>query len=257
MSNPASESTDAGAHYVQRTLAGAEYVRFMNSSEPDRQARSAFQQRVLALAPPGATLFDFGAGAGIDARFFAERGFSVQGYDADPRMRAFFIEYCRDFIDSGRVALHGGGYTEFLRHDFGRRFDLVMANFAPLNLVDDLRGLFARFHALTGPTGMVVASVLNPYCIHDMKSRHWWRAAPKLWRDAERFMPGPQAPHYLRGLAHFRRTSEPHFELTRVFRGLPEQRPQQTSGVNGSRTGLRAWLHVARCRYMFLLFEKQ
>jgi SAM-dependent methyltransferase len=235
---------DSDLRYLQRTPAGAEYVRQINTQESDRRTRSAFRDLVLSIAPPGAKLFDFGAGPGIDARFFAERGFTIDAYDVDPRMREFFTDHCRDLIDSGSVTLDGSAYREFLARrtaDSGRRADLIISNFAPLNLVDDLRELFAKFHALTVPKGKVLASVLNPCFIGDLRSRYWWRGAPRLWRDGELFLPGPQAPHYRRLLRNFHAMSAPHFRLTRVLR---------------QRDGRFAWLPIARCRYTFLLFEK-
>ena len=226
-----------------KTLAGAEYFRQITSLEADRRARSAFQDLVLRIAPPGAALFDFGAGPGIDARFFAERGFAVRAYDVDPKMREFFTAYCRDLIDSGCVTLDGGDYREFLTRKTAvaaRRTDLVISNFAPLNLVDDLHELFAKFHELTGPNGKVLASVLSPYFVGDIRYRWWWRNAPRLWRDGHFFMPGPQAPHMRRRLADFSALSSPYFKLARVFRG-----------------GRYAWLPAATSRFMFLLFEKR
>jgi SAM-dependent methyltransferase len=239
---------DPDLRYLQRTPAGADYVSQITAQESDRSTRSAFRNLVLNIAPPGAMLFDFGAGPGIDARFFAERGFTIDAYDVDPRMREFFADHCRELIDLGRVTLDGSAYREFLARaaaDGSRRADLVVSNFAPLNLVDDLRELFAKFHALTGPKGRVLAGVLSPYFIGDMRSRLWWRGAPRLWRDGELFLPGPQAPYYRRLLRHFRAASAPHFRLSRVFRGIDPQRD-----------GRHGWLHFARCRYMFLLFEK-
>jgi SAM-dependent methyltransferase len=221
--------------YVQHTTAGAQYVRQITAQQSDRSTRSAFRDLVLGIAPSGAVLFDFGAGPGIDSRFFAEHGFTIDAYEVDPRMREFFVDHCRDLIDLGRVRLDASAYRDFLTHrpaDNTRRADLVIANFAPLNLVDDLRELFEKFHALTAPGGRVLASVLNPCFIGDMRLRSWWRGAPRLWRDGELFLPGPQAPHYRRMPGKFREASAPHFRLSRVFRGLP---------LN---------------RYMFLLFEK-
>jgi SAM-dependent methyltransferase len=243
-------SHDPELQYLQRTPAGAEYVNQMNAQEPDRRARSAFRDLVLSIAPPRAKLFDFGAGPGIDARFFAERGFTIDAYDVDPRMREFFSNHCRDLIDSGRVTLHGGAYRKFLTRttsDNGLRADLVISNFAPLNLVDDLRELFGRFNRLTGPNGKILASVLSPWFIRDMRSRLWWRDAPRLWRDGEVFLPGPQAPHYRRLLRHFRSAGAPHFRVSRVF---------HSNGTDPPRDGPLAWLHAARSRYLFLLFEK-
>jgi SAM-dependent methyltransferase len=249
---------DPDVRYLRRTPAGAEYVSQITAQESDRRARSAFRDLVLSIAPPGAMLFDFGAGPGIDARFFAERGFTINAYDVDPRMREFFAEHCRDLIDSGRVSLDGSAYREFLTHtaaEGARRADLIISNFAPLNLVDDLRELFGKFHALTGPKGRILASVLCPCFIGDMRSRLWWRDAPRLWRDGELFLPGPQAPYYRRLLRNFRSASAPHFTLTRAFRGVPPSR-RHSKGIDLNQHGRFAWLHIARSRYMFLLFEK-
>ncbi len=243
-----------------KTLAGEQYVEQITALESDRRARSAFQDLVLRIAPPGGTLFDFGAGPGIDARFFAERGFTVEAYDVDPKMCAFFAEYCRNVIDSGRVTLECGDYREFLARntrDSGRPADLVISNFAPLNLVDDLHELFAKFHALTGPNGRVFTSVLSPYFIGGIKTPRWWHNTARLWRDGHVFMPGPQAPHMLRRLADFNALSSPYFRLARVFRGLPSY-PKGSNGVDMSRSGrYAAWLGLATSRFMFLLFEKR
>ena len=83
----------SGAPYEDHT--GAVYFQRIKALEVNRRVRATFQDVVLGMAPPGAMLFDFGAGPGIDARFFAERGFTVGAYDIDPRMREFFREYCR------------------------------------------------------------------------------------------------------------------------------------------------------------------
>jgi SAM-dependent methyltransferase len=241
---------DPELRYLQRTPAGAEYVDQINAQESDRRTRSAFRDLVLGIAPPRAKLFDFGAGPGIDARFFAEHGYTIDAYDVDPRMREFFSDHCRDLIGSGRVTLDGSAYREFLTRTAagnGGRADLVISNFAPLNLVDDLHELFEKFNTLTAPTGRIFASVLSPWFIGDMRSRSWWRDAPRLWRDGQVFFPGPQAPYYRRLLRNFRTASAPHFRLSRIFCPNVIGRP---------RDGRLAWLYAARCRYVFLLFEK-
>jgi SAM-dependent methyltransferase len=250
---------DPELRYVQHTPAGAAYVSHINSQESDRRTRAVFRDLVLRVASPGARLFDFGAGPGIDARYFAERGFTVDAYDVDPRMREFFADHCRDLMDSGRVTLDSGTFRDFLTRPIPPtrpRADLVISNFAPLNLVDDLHELFGKFHALTGPQGKVLASVLNPCFRGEMRSRWWWRRAPRLWRDGQVFMPGPQAPHYRRRLPHFRTVSAPHFRLSRVFPDLPSRGGGSASGVDLQRSGRFGWLHLVHSRFIFLLFEK-
>jgi SAM-dependent methyltransferase len=241
-------------------VVGAEYERAITALESDRRARSAFQDLVLRIAQPGAALFDFGAGTGIDARVYAERGFTVGAYDVDPGMCDYFAVRCRGLIEAGRITLATGSYPQFLACDAvnsGRRVDLITSNFAPLNLIADLTGLFEKFHALTLPDGKVLVSVLNPYFIGDLKYRWWWRNGLRLWRLGHFSVAGAQAPIIRRGLADFARHSAPYFALTRVYPGLPRYRAQAAHGIDMTRGGRYAWLRVATCRFMFLLFEKR
>jgi SAM-dependent methyltransferase len=251
---------DALDRGTDRIVTGAEYVAQITARESDRRARAAFRDLVLRIAPAGATLFEFGAGTGMDARFYAERGFSVWAYDVDPQMCEFFTAHCREQMATGRVALETGLYRNFLarpRPGDGRRVDLVTANFAPLNLIDNLQELFAKFHALTAPGGKVLASVLSPYFLGDARYRWWWRNLPSLAREGRFAVAGSQAPIVRRRLADFAAQSTPYFKLERVFRGLPARRARPAEGiaVGGGTRG--AWLRLTTCRFMFLLFARR
>lgn len=242
-----------------KIVTGAEYVSQITAKESDRFARSAFQTLATSIAPPDGVLFDFGAGPGIDARFYAQRGFTVAAYDVDPQMREFFAVHCRDFIDAGRVTLGGGDYRDFIAcKSVGgiRGFDLVTSNFAPLNLIDDLQELFAKFHALTGPRGKVLASVLSPFYAADLKYGWWWQNALRLWRHGRFSVQGAQARIVRRRLADFAACSAPYFTLKRVFRGLPASGRRDAEGLDVSGSWY-AGLRMSRSRFMFLLFEKQ
>ncbi|MGH8140845.1 MAG: class I SAM-dependent methyltransferase [Steroidobacteraceae bacterium] len=243
-----------------RIITGAEYVRQITALESDRRARSAFQDLVVRIAPPGAALFDFGSGAGMDARFYAEHGFTVAAYDVDLQMCEYLAGQCQDLIDAGRVTLERGGYREFLARPCAAGTPgaaLVTSNFAPFNLIGDLRELFAKLHALTAPDGRVLASVLSPYFIGDLHYGWWWRNALRLWRNGHYSVPGAQAPIIRRRLAEFAALSAPYFTLHCVFPGLPSNRAQHASGIDVSRGARHAWLRLTRCRFMFLLFERQ
>ena len=148
----------------RRLVTGAQYVAQLTARESDRRARAAFRGLVLRIAQPGATLFDFGCGPGMDARFYAERGFQVQAYDVDPEQCNYFASECHDLIETRRVTLERGSYEAFLERDrSGGAVDLVTANFAPLNLIEDLHELFAAFHELTAPGGSVSSTcVFSP-----------------------------------------------------------------------------------------------
>jgi SAM-dependent methyltransferase len=243
-----------------QSVSGAEYVRQLTKFETDRLTRAAFHDHVLRIAPPAGALFDFGAGPGIDARFFAERGYTVDAYDVDPKMAEYFAVHCRDFIDSGRITLDCTGYRQFLERktaSAGGGADMVISNFAPLSLVADLNELFAKFHALTRPNGKVFASVLNPYFIGDLRFPGWWRRVPRLWRDGHYFLPSPGGPVARRRLADFTARSLPYFTLAHVFSGLPQGAGQGSIGANPAPGVRYDWFRMARSRFIFLLFEKR
>ncbi|HEY3785322.1 MAG TPA: methyltransferase domain-containing protein [Steroidobacteraceae bacterium] len=258
---------------ARRPVTGAEYVRQLSARKSDRRTREAFQRVALGLAPPGGRLFDFGAGTGTDARLYAEHGLTVTAYDVDPEMRAFFAEYCRDFMASGQVSLQGGTYREFLVRPAASPgpadranpagADLVTANFAPLNLVEDLPELFAKFHALTAPGGRVLASVLSPYFIGDLRYRWWWRNLPRLWRAGHYAVHGHHGPIIRRRLASCAAQALPYFTLQRVFPALSRMTKHGGAGFDPRRLGIdvrdgpgSAWCHAVGGLYMFLLYEK-
>jgi SAM-dependent methyltransferase len=234
---------------------GARYVEVISALPSDRLARTAFRDLVLRIVRPGGALFDFGAGPGIDARFYAERGLRVGAYDVDPGMCDYFSIHCRELIQAGQIALHTGTYPDFLASETPG-VDLVTSNFAPLNLVEDLHGLFLKFHALTAPDGKVLVSVLSPYFVGDLRYRWWWSNCRRLWREGHFAVRGAQGPVVRRRLADFAAQSAPHFALTRVFPGIPSYRDGRADGIDMSRHGSTAWLRLTTCRFMFLLFER-
>lgn len=235
---------------AQEIVAGAEYVNAITARQSDRRYRQAFQNLVLKLVPAGGTVFDFGSGPGIDARFYAERGRKVAAYDVDSRMCEYLAAYCHDCIAQGTVTLYTGGYREFLAlppPGAGATVDLVASNFAPLNLIDDLDELFARFAALIGPEGAVLASVLSPYFVGDLRYGWWWRNVAHLAREGRYAVQGSQARIWRRGLADFARVCAPYFALEEVY-------PGNATCVRADTRG--GWLRVTGCRFMFLLWRR-
>ncbi len=244
---------------ARESVAGAAYVEYISAKASDRDARKAFQSLAAAMAPHGGAVFDFGAGPGIDARFYAEQGFTVAAYDVDPKMCEYFAEYCAELMQSGRVCLERGEYRDFLLRESVagiRNFDLITANFAPLNLIGNLQELFSKFHALTAPRGRVLASVLSPYYNGDMKYLWWWRNALRLWRDGYYFVPGIQARIFRRRIADFQAKTAPYFALKQVFCGVAAAGARYPEALGISNGMLRVGLRARKSRFMFLLFEK-
>lgn len=123
---------------------GAQYHKFVLASQPDRTVRERFQKLVLDLLPKAATVLDFGAGTGI-----------------------YLAQHCRDEIAQKAIVTVSSPLT--------CRVQTVTANFAVLNHFDDHRQLCEELSQVVRPGGFVLASMLNPYYLGDVRYG-WWRS---------------------------------------------------------------------------------
>jgi SAM-dependent methyltransferase len=196
-------------------ITGEEYATAISAVESNRRARDAFIELVMSHCAPDAQIFDFGAGPGIDALRYVQRGLRVAAYDVDPLMCDSFAARCSAPIVAGRVRLQRGGYDEFLRTPslYAGSVDVVTANFAPLSMIDDLPQLFAKFAELTARRGKVIASVLNPWSLHDVRYAWWWRNQPRYWRRGEYSIAGPGYRIHRRSMFVLARAAGAHFTL--------------------------------------------
>jgi SAM-dependent methyltransferase len=230
---------------------GDAYNREILGHRADRLARAAFHDCVDSLIGPGATIFDFGAGTGIDARGYAARGYHVLAYDHDSQMCDAFKRSSGPELESGQIVLMEGDYRQFLAAEpvfSGRKADLVTANFAPLNLIEDLPELFLKLQALTVPGARVLVSALSTQFIGDMRFNWWWHNRSKLRRDGHFTMRGVWSVTR-RSPANFAALAAPQFRLTGVRGGLPGMR------LHAVDSPMLA-LPLMTSRYMFLLFER-
>jgi SAM-dependent methyltransferase len=234
----------------------AAYLVAITQRASDRDARHAFQSLAMGLASPGASILDFGCGPGLDAQAYVARGFKVSAFDDDPATRELLRSRCRNEIDSGRLQLHASDYQRFLSAaGSAGSADLVTANFAPFNLIANLRELFVAFDRILGPTGKILASVLSPYFIGDMRYGWWWRHLGYLVRRGEYAVPGERGPIIRRCLAVYAHAAAPQFTLRLLWPGTSSGALMLDHAHLWHQGGL-AWLPMARCRYMFLLFAR-
>jgi SAM-dependent methyltransferase len=231
-------------------MTGDDYVASITARDPDLRARAEFLQLAMNLAAPGSSIFDFGAGPGLDAKHYAQHGFQVLTYDVDPQMCSYLRSFCRDEIARQQVV----PWMEFQRDDgegsappAGIDIGLVTANFAPFNLIDEPCAYFKKFHQIIGARGKLLLSVLNPYFLGDMKYAWWWRNTLRLMLRGEYSVAGGGGPIYRRTPQCFKGWAQPYFALRAVMRGLPGE---------AYRRGLLRGPCLATSQYLFLLFER-
>ena len=117
--------------------------------------------------------------------------------------------------------------------------------------------LFEKLHRLTIPGGALLASVLSPYFLGDLRFAWRWRGMVDLCRTGTLTVPGAHGNIIRRRLPVFADECTPWFRLERVFRGLPLREGGEASGIDLALESRTAWLHLTGCRFMFLLFRSQ
>lgn len=138
--------------------------------------RAAFRQFVADEVPVGSTLLDFGCGTGLDAAWYAKRGYQVAVYDNSAGMLAQLRTRCAEEISSGTVVLIEMSYEDFLSGaDASPAVDAVVANFAVLNQIQKPSHLFYALEKRLRTGGRVIVSVLNPFYWQDVQRRIWWK----------------------------------------------------------------------------------
>jgi SAM-dependent methyltransferase len=163
------------AAYYERQA--STYDAAMDGDPRNATLREAFQALVASSVPVGSWLLDFGCGTGHDALQYAKRGLSVVAYDQSPAMIAQLMTKCAHEVAAGRIVPAAFPFADFPEAlPAHPPLQAIAADFAVLNLVAGLDGLFERFAQLVGPGGLVLASVLNPFYWRDLRTAWWWRS---------------------------------------------------------------------------------
>lgn len=186
---------------------GEQYHEFMLTSQRDQETRDRFQGMALDLLPAEAGVLDFGAGTGIDAKFYAARGHPTFVYEPSQAMRDCLLGYCHDEIARNTIV----PVTRPLAH----KVQAITANFAVLNHIVDHVLLFEEFSRVIDRGGFVLASMLSPWYLGDARYRWWWTNMPNLVRSGYYPSPGESRIHRFSPNA-VARAAAPYFRLERL-----------------------------------------
>lgn len=186
---------------------GAQYHQFIQASQRDRVVRDRFQQIALNLFVKGAGVLDFGAGTGIDAKTYAAHGHQTFVYEPSEAMRAYLEHHCRDEIARKTIVT--------LASPLHCKVQAVTANFAVLNHFEDHALLFEELSSVVEQGGFVLASMLNPYYLGDVRYGWWRKNLVNLVRRGRYAIPSESRIHRFlpRVVA---RAAAPYFRLERL-----------------------------------------
>jgi SAM-dependent methyltransferase len=153
------------------------YDAILTSAPLDRWTRRAFQTLVAETVPRGSLLLDFGCGTGLDAAWYAGRGYRVLGYDISEGMLDQLRRRCASEIAAGTVVPVGAPFRDFARAIAPYpRPQAVVSNFSFLVELAEPQRFFDAIAPLLAPGAPVVLSVLNPFFWKDVLHRWWWVA---------------------------------------------------------------------------------
>jgi 2-polyprenyl-3-methyl-5-hydroxy-6-metoxy-1,4-benzoquinol methylase len=123
--------------------------------------RSALWSQVTHRASPPARVLDIGCGTGIDAAYFASRGYHVTAIDASREM----VNHTRSRLHSmgahARVENIGAQELDYLG---GETYDVIYSDLGPLNCVPDLQTVSRLCANRLTHNGFLVLSVMARSC---------------------------------------------------------------------------------------------
>jgi SAM-dependent methyltransferase len=136
--------TEAGQAAVEAATFKPGYVGYRDDPAYVRSVSTLIQSSLMERVPPPATLLDIGCGAGDFMAVAKGFGYEVEGVDISPTS----AEICRS---RGLMAVA----ADFLTHDFGKRFDLIVMWDVIAHLRDPAAFL-ERIHSLLTGRGILL-----------------------------------------------------------------------------------------------------
>ncbi len=132
-----SNSVDVEAIQSGFSAMAAEYDALARSHPIVIWMRARIRKMVEQELPKGGSILEINCGSGLDAAYFAARGYSVHATDVAPGMLEALAEKALQPQVEGRVSFESLSNTE-LGALTGGPYDLVFSNLGGLNCLDDL-----------------------------------------------------------------------------------------------------------------------
>ncbi len=123
--------------------------------------RAALWHEVTQRVPSPARLLDLGCGTGIDAVYFAQRGYHVTALDVSREM----VIQTRQRVSTARVNVRIENIGALDLEKLGdEKFDAIYSDLGPLNCVSDLEIVSKQCAAHLQPNGYLIFSVMARVC---------------------------------------------------------------------------------------------
>ena len=129
--------------------------------------RSKVREHVMRLWRPGERILELNAGTGLDALFFAVKGFNVFATDNAPGMLSLMEEKVNMAHLQYKITVQQCSFLE-LEKLKGNQFDHIFSNFGGLNCTDKLDQVINSFSPILKPGGTVTLVIMPKVCPWEM-----------------------------------------------------------------------------------------
>jgi len=141
----------------------ADYDRSATASPVVAWMRDRIRRIVEAQLVPGGSILEINAGSGLDAAYFASRGYAVHATDVASGMLAALAEKAHQPGVEGRLTYAALSFED-LRKVEGGPYDLAFSNLGGLNCTDDLQAIAEQLPSVLKPGGAIVWVIMPPLC---------------------------------------------------------------------------------------------
>lgn len=125
--------------------------------------RAQVREHVLTFLQPHHKILELNAGTGLDAVFFAQRGFAVHATDLADGMIIQLTRKVATLQLQDKITIQQCSFTELKKITAGP-FDYIFSNFGGLNCLADLTQVTQALPRLLKPGGFVTTVIMPPIC---------------------------------------------------------------------------------------------
>lgn len=125
--------------------------------------RNTVRQHVLKIWKKGDHILELNCGTGLDAVFFAQKGFNVYATDNAEGMLQQAEKKISDNYLEKIITLQNCSFDN-LNTLSPKKFDHIFSNFGGLNCTGDLQSVIEQFNSLLNPNATVTLVLMPPIC---------------------------------------------------------------------------------------------
>jgi ubiquinone/menaquinone biosynthesis C-methylase UbiE len=145
------------------TRQSSNYDQYEEGNHILKWMRQQVRNHALGFLKPGDKILELNSGTGIDAEFFAEKGFTIHCTDLSDGMVDQMKKKFSSEKYSDKVNIQQCSFTE-LDKVGDKKFDFIFSNFGGLNCISDLRESTKFYPSLLNKNGRVCLVILPPVC---------------------------------------------------------------------------------------------